>query len=71
MSASMYPTYEIGTAPKAVEGKKIFDCSICDEIPGREIEASSEEEAKALYLAIVLKAITVEQVTAIEVEIVG
>jgi hypothetical protein len=67
----MYPAFPIGKAPAPAKGKKLFDCSICDEIPGLEIEATDAEEAKLIYLAAVIKAITVEHIEAIEVEIVG
>lgn len=70
MTASMYPAFKIGQAPKPAAGKKVFDCSICDEIPGLEIEANDAEEAKLIYLAAVIKAITVDKIVAIEVEIV-
>jgi hypothetical protein len=71
MSASMYPTYKIGQGPKQVAaGKKLFDCSICDDLPALEIEATDEAEAKTIYLAAVIKAITMDQIDAIEVEIV-
>ncbi|MDR6504077.1 hypothetical protein J2785_007271 [Burkholderia ambifaria] len=52
--------------PAPAPGKKLFDCSISDELPALEIEAGTAEEAKAIYLAAVIKTITVEQVDAIE-----
>jgi hypothetical protein len=70
MSASMYPTYPIGNAPAPATGKKLFDCSICDDLPALEIEASSAEEAKTIYLAAVIKALTLDKITAFEVDIV-
>ena len=67
----MVPTYPIGHSPAPSQGKKIFDCSICDELPGREIEAADEDEAKRIYLAAIIKALTVDMVDAFEVEIVA
>ncbi|SAK98432.1 hypothetical protein AWB80_07518 [Caballeronia pedi] len=65
MSASMYP---IGQAPRT--DKKIFDCSICDDLPALEIEADTEDEAKQIYLAAVVRALTLDKITAIEVDLV-
>lgn len=70
MSASMYPTYPIGKAPAPTSGKKLFDCSICDDLPALEIEADSAEEAKTIYLAAVIKALTLDKIEAIEVDVV-
>ncbi|HEX7906714.1 MAG TPA: hypothetical protein VF534_01295 [Paraburkholderia sp.] len=71
MSASIYPTYPIGKSPAPTSGKKLYDCSICDDLPALEIEAHSEEEAKTIYLAAVIKALTLDKIEAVEVDIVG
>lgn len=58
----------IGRSRAPAAGKKLFDCSINDDLPALEIEAETAEEAKAIYLAAVIKTITIDRVDAIELK---
>jgi hypothetical protein len=49
---------------------KTFDCSLRNQIPEIEIKAKNEKEAKALYIEALIRALTPQNVDAIEVEIV-
>lgn len=60
--------HPIGQSPAPAKGKKLFDCSICDDLPALEIEADSAEDAKTIYLAAVIKTITIDRVDAIELQ---
>jgi hypothetical protein len=65
MSASIYAPSK---APRAK--KRTFDCRLTNDLPELEIEARTEDEAKRLYIAAVIKALTAEVIDAVEVEII-
>lgn len=50
---------------------KIFDVSLKEKIPEMEIEAKNEQEAKKIYLEAVMKALNINQIDAIELDIIA
>jgi len=48
---------------------KIFDVSLKEKIPEMEIEAKNEKDAKKIYLEAIIRALDIDKIDAIEVEI--